>query len=147
MPLIWNGMKMDGGGPAVGRGAVLLGVRVGPGENDDISPDADGFVTPGRGGMSVSPSLDALPPHRVPRRLQKKYPERFPDASAPNGVHCWSMGEGPFTAERVAGGLRLRPDPDHPEGHGFVEPDDRMKTADYEAALGATRNQWRRWEE
>jgi hypothetical protein len=146
MPLIWKGMKMDGAGPAVGRGALLLGVRVGPGENDDINPNVDGCVEPARGGMSVSPSVEALPPHRLPRRLQKKYPQRFPEASGPNGVHCWSMGEGPFVTERVADRLRLRLDPDDPERHGLVEPDDRMKTEDYEDALAATRNQWRKWE-
>src|SRR5258707_6859912 len=108
MPLIWRGMKMDEDGPAIGRGALLLGVRIGPDENDDINPDGDGCVQPERGGMSVSPSVEALPPHRLPRRLLKKYPERFPEASAPNGVHCWSMGEGAFVAGRVADRLCLR---------------------------------------
>jgi len=97
--------------------------------------------------MSVSPSVETLPPHRLPRRLQKKYPERFPEASAPNAVYCWSMGEGGFVPGFVADHLRLRLDPEAPERHGFVEPEGRMKVEDYEAALGATRNQWRRWEE
>lgn len=97
--------------------------------------------------MSVSPTVEALPPHRLPRRLQKKYPERFPDATAPNGVHCWCMGKGAFVPERVADRLCLRLDPDDPERHGLVEPDDRMKMEEYETALEATRDQWIRWEE
>jgi hypothetical protein len=140
-------MKIDGDRPQVGRGATLLGVRVGPGEHDDINHDENGCVYPGQGGMSVSPSVDALPPHRLPRRLQQKYPERFPEASAPNGVHCWSMGQGAFAAERVGQYLRLRLDPAKPDRHGWVEPDDRMQVEDYEAALAATQGQWQRWEE
>jgi hypothetical protein len=147
MPLIWRGMKIDGNRPQVGRGAIVLGVRIGPGEHDDVNPDGDGFVHPNEGGMSVSPTLEALPPHRLPRRLQKKYPERFPEATAPNGVHCWWMGEGAFAPARVANHLHLRPDLDNPERHGLVEPDDRMKVEDYEAALGATCDQWQRWED
>ena len=56
MPLIWKSMKIDGDKPQVGRGATLLGVRVGPGEHDDIDHDENGCVHPGQGGMSVAPS-------------------------------------------------------------------------------------------
>ncbi len=147
MPLIWRGMKIDGDAPEIGRGPLHLGVRVGPGENDDINPDGDGCVHPGRGGMSVSPSVDALPPHRLSRRLHNAYPDRFPDASAPNNVRCWSMGKGAFAEDQVAERLSLRLDPDDPERHGFVEPDAKMNLVDYEAALAATRDQWQRWEE
>jgi len=147
MPLIWRVMKIDGDRPEVGRGANLLGVRVGGKETDDINPDGEGRVQPGRGGMSVSPSIDTLPTHRIPRRLREAYPERFPEATASNRHYCWSLGEGPFQAGRVAERLCFRPDPDNPGRHGFVEPDDTMLLADYEAALAATREQWRRWEE
>jgi hypothetical protein len=147
MPLIWKGMKSDGDRPKVGRGAALLGVRVGPGENDDINPDEAGFVRPGQGGMSVSPSVDALPAHRLPRRLSRAYPTRFPDADGPNNLYCWSMGVGAFAEGQVAAQLRLRLDPDDPETHGFVEPDGKMVLADYEAALAATRDRWQKWEE
>jgi hypothetical protein len=57
------------------------------------------------------------------------------------------MGDGSFLAGRVAARLVLRPDPDRPAEHGFVEPDRKMSLAEYEAALGATRDQWQRWEE
>src|SRR5262249_21294973 len=102
---------------------------------------------PAMGGMSVAPSIDTLPTHRVPRRLKELHPDRFPDASGPNQLHCWSLGEGAFDAGQVADRLSLRADPDDPGRHGFIEPDDTMQLADYEAALAATRDQWRRWEE
>jgi hypothetical protein len=107
----------------------------------------DDCVHPGAGGMSVAPRAEALPPHRLSRRLRDKYPDRFPDASGSNNVNCWSMGSGTFSQGRVARRLCLRLDPRHPETHGFVEPDATMKTADFEAAVAATRDQWRRWEE
>jgi hypothetical protein len=142
MPLIWRGMRMADGRPEVGRAGNLLGVRVGAGETDDISEE-DGYVQPSTGGMSVSPSLETLPPHRIPRRLQSRYPE----AIGSNQLHCWSMGEGAFVRGGVADHLVLRPDPENPERHGFVEPERKMPVAEYEAAIAATRDQWRRWEE
>jgi hypothetical protein len=138
-------MKMDGTRPQIGRGAALLGVRFGP--NMDVNPDEQGLVGPGEGGMSVSPNPDTLPPHRLPRRLRAIFPTRFRDASGPNALHCWWMGEGPFVPDRIANGLRLRLDPDKPEQHGFVEPDVRMNADEYESALQATRDEWRKWEE
>jgi hypothetical protein len=147
MPLICRVMKIDGDKPGVGRGAALLGVRVGAGAYDDVNPDDDGRVQPGQGGMSVSPSIDTLPTNRLPRRLREAYPGRFPDAAGSNRMHCWLLGEGAFDTGSVAERLALRPDPADPGRHGFVEPDAIMQLADYEAALAATQNQWRRWEE
>jgi hypothetical protein len=147
MPLIWRGMRIDEGKPEIGRGAVLLGVRVGPGDGDDINPDGDNCVQPGQGGMSVSPSVETLPPHRVPRRLQKAYPDRLPDASGSNRLHCWWFGEGTFAGGQVAKHLCLRLDPEALALHGFVEPDNRMTLPEYEAALTATQDHWQRWEE
>jgi hypothetical protein len=57
------------------------------------------------------------------------------------------MGEGLFAPEAVADRLQLRLDPDDPERHGLVEPDDKMKIDDYESALAATAGQWQKWEE
>jgi hypothetical protein len=56
-------------------------------------------------------------------------------------------GEGEFQAEKVADGLSLRPDPDKPEEHGFVEPDAQMSLDAYRQALAATRDQWERAED
>lgn len=133
---------MANGRPELGRAGNMLGVRVGSGKNDDI-PEEDSFVQPGAGGMSVSPSLETLPPHRIPRRLQS----RFPEAIGSNQLHCWSMGEGDFISGSVAEHLVLRLDPKAPHRHGFIEPERKMPIADYESAIAATRDQWRRWEE
>lgn len=137
---------MVDGRPEVGRAGNLLGVRIGTASRDDID-EKDGRVQPGTGGMSVSPSVDALPSHRIPRRLKDKYPERFPDARGPNQLHCWMMGDGEFVAGPLAADLVLRPDPNRPNEHGFVEPEREMPVAEYEAAVTATRDQWSRWEE
>lgn len=142
MPLIWRAMRMANGRPEVGRAGNLLGVRVGASETDDI-PEESGFVQPGTGGMSVSPSLETLPPHRIPRRLRN----RFPEATGSNQLYCWSMGEGAFVSGTLAEHLVLRIDPEAPERHGFVEPERRMPVADYEAAIAATQDQWKKWEE
>ncbi|MGH7172843.1 MAG: hypothetical protein ACRELG_21390 [Gemmataceae bacterium] len=142
MPLIWRAMRMANGQPEVGRAGNLLGVRVGASEADDI-PEENGFVQSDTGGMSVSPSLETLPPHRLPRRLRS----RFPEANGSNQLYCWSMGEGAFVSGVVAEHLVLRIDPEEPERHGFVEPERKMPAAEYEAAIAATRDHWKRWEE
>ena len=148
MPQVWRGMLMENERPRVGRGGNLLGVRVPPDGRPDIAPDQGGFVEPNQGGMSVSPSPERLPPHRIPRRLSQRYPDRFPDARGPEGLFCWSLGEGsPFEAGSIGDRLVLRPDPNAPNRHGFVEPSERMTLQNYETALGETRDHWVRWEE
>src|SRR5262245_14019923 len=72
----------------VGPAGNLLGVRAGGSPNDDI-PVVDGWVEPGAGGMSVSPSVESLPAHRIPRRLRDKYPDRFAEATGSNNLSCW----------------------------------------------------------
>ncbi len=146
MPRVWRGMRMADGRPEVGRAGNLLGVRIGPTPQDDL-PEEGGRVHPGTGGMSVAPSVETLPAHRLPRRLSGKYPDRFPHARGPNLLHCWWLGEGEFIAAPLAPRLALRPDPAAPGRHGFVEPDQTMPVADYEAAVSATCDQWSRWEE
>lgn len=142
MPLIWRGMRMVENQPELGRGGNMLGVRVGAGENMDI-PEENGDVLPGTGGLSVSPSLESLPPHRIPRRLHNLVPE----ATGSNQLYCWSMGEGAFVLAALTDLLRLRPDPVAPKRHGFVEPARKMLVAEYEAAIAATRDQWKRYKE
>lgn len=146
MPLVWRGMRMADARPEIGRSGNTLGVRVGPAPGDDI-PENGGFVYPGTGGMSVSPTLEAVPAHRLPRRLRGKFPARFPDARGPNQLHCWSTGEGEFLAGPFIDRLAFRPDPRAPDRHGLVEPEITMSVDDYEAAITATRDHWTRWEE
>jgi hypothetical protein len=139
MPLVYRAMLADGARPLVGPSALALGVRLPPDEHADIPVDAQGAVEPHRGGMSVAPAWRLLPVHRIPRRLRDK----FPRAAGKNAVVLWRIGEGPFVETTLAGRLVLRPDPDRPQTHGFVEPDAKMPAGDYQDALAATRDQWR----
>ncbi len=133
MPKIYRVMQKMYEGPTIGNGPLDLGVRV----PTDIQPDFAGNVSPGIGGMSVSPRLTALPPHRVPRRLHPLVPR----AAGKDFHFVWSMGEGAFAAGTVALGLCLRPDPAN-DKHGFVEPVAVIAIADYQEALAATRDEW-----
>lgn len=121
------------GGPQVGRSARKLGVRVDSG--GDIEPNSEGSVSPGVGGMSVAPSLPALPAHRVPKRLRNKRP----GAIGNDGDRVWSHGQGSFADGEVAPHLRLRVDD---PAHGLVEPDAPMPLDIYENALSATKGAW-----
>lgn len=122
----------------VGPTATTLGVRVPPDLRPDISPNADGVVGPGGGGMSVAPSWRQLPTHRIPARLKDKVPE----ATGSNQCHCWRMGEGLFLPGEMSADLRLLPDPGVSPRHGVVEPARDMQVPNYQGALAATREQW-----
>jgi hypothetical protein len=133
MPKIYRVMAAEGNVPMIGQTATTLGARV-PG---DIAPDAAGRVHPGTGGMSVSPSVADLPPHRIPRRLR----HLAPDAAGKDAHFVWSLGEGDFVFGPVDTGLQLRPDPDN-GAHGFVEPDETMLLENYQSALHSTQPRW-----
>jgi hypothetical protein len=140
MPKVYRAMREAEGKPALGPRD--LGVRTPPDSNADISPDAAGMVSPGTGGMSVSPSIVDLPLHRIPKRLRPLLQPHGLDATGKDDLHVWSMGEGTFVDGPVAGELMLRLDP-RKSSHGFVEPDRVMALNDYEDALKVTRDQWR----
>jgi hypothetical protein len=133
--------------PKVARSANALGVRFASKPTDDICCDLEGCVAPNAGGMSVSATLDLLPPHRLPRRLAKKFPNRFGDADGSNNLYCWSWGDGVFEASRLLEGLQFRPDPQSPAVHGFIEPCNRQLLMEYEECLAKSRNHWQRWNE
>ncbi len=134
MPLIFRSMLADGGKPMIGTRSKALGVRV----PTDISPDAQGRVAPGTGGMSVVSAWRLLLPHLIPRRLRPLVPH----AAGTNALVCWRMDDGTFVAGPLAPGLFFRPDPWDPHRHGFVEPEREMDLGDYQAALAATVELW-----
>lgn len=135
-PRMFRSMKEEAGHPLMGANRAELGARLPGGRGEpDIEPDGDGLVHPGRGGMSVAPSLRHLPPHLVPRRLRG----RVREATGPNHFRVWRMGEGPFARGAVGPRLRLRPSGPH---HGMVEPSGPMAVGDYQEALGSTRDAW-----
>ena len=135
MPRIVRAMVLAGDKPQVGAMSKCLGVR--PGE---IPVAADGLVYPGTGGMSVAPDWQELPPHLIPKRLQPLAPK----ARGPGSFTCWALGAGPFVAGTVAPDLVLRPDPKDPTRHGFIEPTHPMTPDEYQTALAATLDQWKR---
>jgi hypothetical protein len=138
MPVVFRAMMADGDAPQLGSTAVSLGIRLPPDPHADLVVDENGNVGPGTGGMSVAPEWRLLPVHRIPRRLRSKYPR----AAGRSDVKLWRMGDGPFVAGPVAARLLLRPDPKAQQRHGFVEPDARMASVDYQQALADTRDHW-----
>ena len=130
MPKVYRVMVEEDGQPKLGLGSRCLGVRV---PQDIQSPG--GNVIPETGGMSVAPSLQALPPGLVPKRLRHLYE----GAIGPDSGAVWSHGNGPFARRRLTPRLVLRPDR---PGHGLVEPDAPMPLEIYQAALAGTRVGW-----
>lgn len=138
MPGFYRSMLQDTDGkPATGRSASKLGVRV-VSETEFTSVDievVDGIVSPGPRGMSVAPSQGNLPPHRIPRRLQSRYP----DAHGNSSLLIWRFGEVPFTACRINEIIAFQPTSDH---HGVMSPAQRMRLTQFEEGLAATRVGW-----
>ena len=94
MPLVFRSMFADGTGlvPRLANDAESLGVRA----SDEIGGAKDvtvteGMVSPGREGMSVSPSVLHLPPHRIPKRFDGRIPEQG-DSGVPSGKNMLGFG-------------------------------------------------------
>lgn len=122
--LVYRAMKSASDGlPELDASSRTLGARPGV----DIPVEADGYVRPGAGGMSVSPGS----PLNLPR---SRRPPEF-DGYGRDAV---------YGLDRSALGrqLRYRPDPDDPDKHGFVEPSRRMTFEYYQRAIWSTRDGW-----
>ncbi|WP_425614603.1 hypothetical protein NA78x_004476 [Anatilimnocola sp. NA78] len=135
MPRFYRAMVHENEIPVVGSGKNMLGVRVPPDPNPDIHPDDSGNVQPGNGGMSVAPTWRDLPHFLVPKRLK----ELAPKARGRNELACFRFGEGSFAASDVTEWLVLRPDSSI---HATVQPGNSMLLADYQNAIGDTREGW-----
>jgi len=123
--------------PKIGcEGGPGLGVREPPDPHADVHPDSAGIVETGR-GMSVAPSIDAMLPHLIPKRLRRTNR----DAKASNDKIVWSLGVGPFVDAVLNLTLVLRVTSDT---HGQVEPAERMPLIDFQNALASTQNDWRK---
>lgn len=140
MPLMYRIMIADGDKPLVGNGANQLGVRDDPARPELPIAD-DGTVHRGTGGLSVSPSMERLPVHLIPKRLKSLFPGARGSNNKPWLV-SWHMGEGEFVSGPVTDELDFRLDPRSPDAHGFIEPARQMFLSAYQAALGATRDSW-----
>lgn len=125
---VLRAMRTDAeGNPGIGDDARSLGVRL-SGRVRDIPVDGSGLVHPETGGMSVSP-----PP---PGNLQRH--RRPPEYGGTGRDPIWEM-----ETDELPGGLRYRPDPERPDGHGLIEPDRTMDVEEYRRLLGGTRSLWR----
>lgn len=151
MPRIYRAMRADGDSPMVGHtqndtlGVREITVDANGREVGDVRP-VGGLVQPCTGGMSVSPSTQALPPHLIPKRLRTHgYPDARRGSTLPD-TFPWRMGDGRFSDGALCECLQLRIDAQDPE-HGFVEPDREMTLTDYRAAVEVTRPSWtqERW--
>jgi hypothetical protein len=114
-----------GGLPEVGLSSRTLGVR--PGRDVQAINPAD-TVSPGAGGMSVSPD----DPFHLP------YIRRPPEFGGTGRDPVWELADSDLGPD-----LMYRPDPGK-LGHGFVEPVRVVALADYQAALAATQARWRK---
>lgn len=114
----------------IGDTANKLGVRPGV----DL-PVSGGLVSPESGGMSVAPSLRALPHFLIPKRLKHLVRK----ARGRNNDACWRMGEGSFESGPLSDGLVLRVED---EEHGLVEPSNESTIAAFQATIAATRDRW-----
>lgn len=148
MPLVFRSMLKDSTGlvPRVGNDAESLGVRVAEetGGAKDITV-VDGLVCAGREGMSVSPSMLLLPPHRVPKRFDGRIPQQA-DSGVPTGKNklvCWMFGEGAFEDGFFAVGLMFMTQPPGPSEHGVVAPEGETTLVEYRRALASTQPDWK----
>jgi hypothetical protein len=114
------------GSPLCGDSATRLGVR-----DRDVVVDPGGFVQPKRGGMSVTPD--------DPRHL----PEEFlPESLGGLGrIPLYSVQGMQLRSE-----FAVRPDPQKPKTHAFVEPASPIPLEDFRAALCLSAPKWRRYE-
>ena len=138
MPRIYRAMLSKDARPEVGNSKNMLGVRVPPAELVDIVPDAEGNVTPCGKGMSVNPTLTAMPLVFVPRRW-RELDKKFRGARGDTPLEVFCHGEGEFVSGTVAPKLVLNPDK---PTHGVVQPETRMAFTDYLDALKSTQNDW-----
>lgn len=129
---VFRVMKPNASGkaPLVEPSARGLGVRP-----CDLAPCKLGLAHPQQGGMSVSPALAMLPPHRVPERLD----HLVEGASGNDSDRVWVAGAGDFSNGPFAQGLALRVTS---SSHGVIEPNKKCLFKQYEDDLAATAKQW-----
>ena len=118
MPKICRSMLEEDGKPKVGCETNMLGVRVPPDPRKDIVPGPSGTVVPQAGGMSVA--------HGLAKVAVVSYSEKTQTAGA---GRPWKQQARLLDdrTRRICRGrfewrFALRPDPNDPLIHGFVEP-------------------------
>lgn len=140
MPKMYRAMKCAADGlPTVGNRSKELGVREPPGAHADVDVDPKNQVVLNGRGMSVAQNWRHLLPHLIPKRLQAS--GLCADASGPNSLACFTLGEGEFASEPISAGIALALKPHDPYG-GNVVPTAAVALARFQSDLSATREQW-----
>lgn len=128
---LYRGMTEDSGKPKTGNSAKLLGVRVPPDPNPDITPDSSGNVHPSTmaapQGMSTAPSPADLPAFRKP--------VPFGGIVAAPNLKLWVIEDSDLGFNLVI----LRDS----STHITVGPARTMTLAAFQAALAATQGNWK----
>lgn len=123
------------GSPIVGDAANKLGVRFPPVAPADVDLcPATGKVLANRKGMSIAPDWRNLPVHRIPVRLQP----RFPAAVGSNRYRCYRLREFEFVDCSISQLLVLFVG----QGHGVICPRVDMPADQLRVALSETRAEW-----
>jgi hypothetical protein len=130
--IFFRGMReADDGYPAVdGNPAKALAVRVGSGEADDIDANDAGEVHPNTGGLSVSLTIQNLPPYRLPVAL------------GGSANHPLFQIDSAVIPENLQ--YREDPIPEDPTHH-CIEPAEICLLAEYVRALAGTRALWTKY--
>jgi len=113
----------EDGRPRCGDTGATLGVRP-----RDLAVGGDGFVHPGKGGLSITPDDPLL------------MPEEF-RPHALGGIGRLPVFE--ISEDAFGPSLAVRPDAKKPARHAFVEPQLPMPLQDYKRLLCATAPNWR----
>ncbi len=120
---LYRSMKGESARPSLGRSHAALEVVV-EGPRADIQGDREGYVNPGKHGMSVAPKDPLyLPAHRLPKAF-----------GGTGSYELWSLSV-----------LELPDDLEyHPSSntHGVISPARRMTLHAYEELLYSTRLSW-----
>ncbi len=125
-------MQKENGVPRACPTPKCLGVRVGPGEFDDIPLQEDGLLHPGTGGMTVVPD----DPMFIP---EWRRPKALPGGKSKDPL--WVISH-----DRLPDQLAYRPDDPDENGiviHGLVEPAAIVAEAQFQADLASTQDDWR----
>jgi hypothetical protein len=139
VPMIYRAMRRaEDGLPVVGYRSNELGVRVPPHDHSDVDVNDANEVALNRQGMSVVSEWRCLPVFLVPKHLRPF----VPGAVGSNALAIWRMGRGPFEDGPIGAGLALA-SKEGTRRHGVVVPIERMTIARFQAALAATRNDWK----
>ncbi|MGH3757396.1 DUF6531 domain-containing protein [Actinophytocola sp.] len=121
---LYRGMRTEGDLPRTGPSARTLGARPGT----DVTPDADGMVHPGGGGISIAPeTANNLPSHRRP-----------PEFGGTGRDPVWSIDP-----DDLPEGLAYRRD-SPTSGHGVIEPSRTMTYEEYQSLIESTAGSWNR---